>query len=132
MNDILEIKESLIKHLHREKSRSGLNFDECFSCAYRPDGQDTCESLNALITDTYKLIKRLEPHILGLNEIQEGYGYWLCVPGDFVSRPVICVHKEMDAQKPYITFAWQFGTFSWDTEEYGMGWCCWSAKPTIC
>ena len=75
-----------------------------------------------------ELLKRLEPRILKLDEIQEGGGYWMCAPRDFISRPVICIRKEMDA----ITFAWQFGTSSCCTEDYGTGWRGWwclSTKP---
>ena len=130
MNDLLEIKESLIKHIHLERSRTELNHDECFSCAYRPDGEDTCETLRPLCEDALEMIKKLEPHILGLNEIKEGEGYWVdMMDDDFVDRPVICVHIENDARKPYITLAWQFGTFSWEAETYGTEWCLWSARP---
>ena len=130
MNDLLEIKESLIKHLRMENSRANLNFAECFSCAYRPDGKDTCENLNPLIEDTLSVIKKLEPHVIGLSEIEDGEGYWLTmISSDFIPRPVICVHNEKDARKPYITFAWQYGTTSFEAETYGIEWRLWSAKP---
>lgn len=130
MNDILEIKESLIKHIRKDKSRKELNFDECFDCAYRPVGKKTCENINSLLEDALNLIKSLEPRVLGVNEIVEGDGYWLTVmDNNFVNRPVICIHKEDDAKKKYITLAWQFGTFSWETETYGTEWRLWSSKP---
>lgn len=130
MNDILKIKESLIKHLHLEKSREDLNCDECFDCAYRPDGKDTCDDLIPMIDDALSMIKKLEPRVIGLSEIEEGEGYWMTsMSSDFVPRPVICVHNEKDTRKPYITLAEQYGTFSWEAETYGTEWRLWSAKP---
>lgn len=130
MNDLLEIKESLIKHLHLENSRVSMNFDECFACAYRPDGKNTCDNLNPLINDALNMIKKLEPHVVGLSEIEDGGGYWLTTMfSDYKPRPVVCVHNEKDARKPYITLAWQYGTFSWEAETYGIEWRLWSAKP---
>ena len=130
MNDLLEIKESLIKHMHLENSRTNLNFDECAACAYRPSGQDTCDDLIPLLDGALSMIKKLEPHVLGLGEIAEGEGYWMTMmSSNFIPRPVICVHNEKDARKPYITFAWQFGTFSLEAETYGTEWRLWSAKP---
>ena len=131
MNDLLEIKESLMKHLRKENSRANLYLYECFACAYRPDGKKTCDDLNPLLDDALSMIKKLEPHVIGLSEIEEGEGYWMdsLSNSDFVPRPVICVHNEKDARKPYITLAWQYGTFSWEAETYGTEWRLWSAKP---
>ena len=133
MNDLLEIKESLIKHLHLENSRTNLDFDECYACAYRPDGKDTCDNLIPLIDGALSMIIKLEPHVIGLSEIEEGEGYWMTtMSSDSKPLPVICVHYEKDARKPYITFAWQFGTSSWEAETYGTEWRLWSAKPIGC
>lgn len=113
MNDLLEIKESLF-------------------CAYRSD-ENTLENLIPLIGDALSMIQKLEPHVIGLSEIEDGEGYWLTtISSDFKPRPVICVHYEKDARKPYITFAWQYGTFSWEAETYGIEWRLWSAKPIGC
>lgn len=130
MNDLPEIKESLTKHLHLENSRANLDFDECFACAYRPDGKDTCDNLIPLIDGALSTIIKLEPHVIGLSEIEEGEGYWMTTMSrDSKPLPVICVHNEKDTRKPYITFAWQCGTSSWETETYGTEWRLWSAKP---
>lgn len=127
---LLEIEESLIKHLRKENSRANLYLDECFDCAYRPSGKKTCDDLNPLLNDALSMIKKLEPRVIGLSEIEEGEGYWMTsMSSDFVPRPVICVHNEKDARKPYITLAWQYGTFSWEAETYGTEWRLWSAKP---
>ena len=130
MNDLLEIKESLIKHLHIENSRANLNFDECAACAYRPSEQDTCDNLIPLLDGALSMIIKLEPHVIKLSEIEDGGGYWLTmISSNFKSRPVICVHNEKDAGKPYITLAWQYGTTSLEAEAYGILWRLWSAKP---
>lgn len=130
MNDLLEIKESLIKHMHLENSRTNLNFDECFSCAYRPDGKDTCDNLIPLLDGALSMIIKLEPHVIRLDEIEDGEGYWLTmISSDFIPRPVIVFHNEKDAGKPYITLVWQYGDFSLETEAYGIVWRLWSAKP---
>ena len=131
MNDLLEIKESLIKHIHLERSRTEFNFDECFACAYRPDGKDTCETLRPLCEDALEMIHKLEPHILGLSEIKEGEGYWLSTMRDLVVQPVICIHIENDTLKSFAIFAWQYGTFSWELESYGTEWRLWSARPDV-
>ena len=130
MNDFLEIKESLIKHLHLENSRANLNFDECAACAYRPSGQDTCDNLIPLLDGALSTIINLEPHVIRLSEIEDGEGYWLTmISSDFKPRPVIVFHNEKDAGKPYITLVWQYGDFSLEAETYGIRWCLWSAKP---
>jgi hypothetical protein len=76
------------------------------------------------------LSKAQELRVMTLEEIKEGEPYWLSAGKEFVTRPVICLHREDDAQKQYITFVWQFGTFSWESEDYGKTWRVWSAKPT--
>lgn len=76
------------------------------------------------------LLKAQEPRALTLEEIKDGEPYWFSAGKEFVTRPVICIHREDDAQKPYITFVWRFGTFSWLSEDYGKTWWVWSAKPT--
>ena len=130
MNDLLEIKESLIKHLHFENSRANLNFDECGACAYRPSGQDTCDNLIPLLDGALSTIINLEPHVIRLSEIEDGEGYWLTmITSDFIPRPVIVFHNEKDAGKPYITLVWQYGDFSLEAETYGIRWRLWSAKP---
>lgn len=70
------------------------------------------------------------PMVMTLEEIKDGESYWFSAGKEFVTRPVICVHREDDARKPYITFVWQFGTFSWESEDYGKTWICWTARPT--
>jgi hypothetical protein len=80
--------------------------------------------------DALELLKAQHPRVLTLDEIEDGKPYWLGTGKEFVTRPVICVHREDDAQKSYITFVWQFGTFSWASEDYGKTWRCWSARPT--
>lgn len=77
-----------------------------------------------------ELLKKQKPRMMMLDEIKDGESYWLSAGKDFVPRPVICVHREDDARKPYITFAWQFGTFSFESEDYDKKWHCWTAKPT--
>ena len=80
--------------------------------------------------DALELLKEQIPRVLTLDEIKDGESYWFSAGKEFVTRPVICVHREDDAQKPYITFVWQFGTFSLESEDYGKKWQCWSARPT--
>lgn len=68
--------------------------------------------------------------MMKLDEIKDGEPYWLSAGKEFAVRPVICVCREGDARKPYITFKWQFGTFSWEAENYGQTWLCWTSRPT--
>lgn len=108
-------------------------------CPYWKDGVSNIVCWNNVMKDAGELLKAdkrylkdLEPHLIELSEIKENEAYWLDVHG-FGSkpRPVICVHVENDARKPYITLAWQFGTFSWEAETYGTEWCLWSARPDV-
>ena len=111
MDDLLELKESLF-------------------CAYRSAEENTYEVLIPLIGEALSWIQKLEPHVIELSKIEDGEGYWLTMmSSDFIPRPVICVHNEKDARKPYITFAWQYGTTSLEAETYGIEWRLWSAKP---
>ena len=75
-------------------------------------------------------VKAQEPRVLTLEEIKEGEPYWLIAGKNLIPQPVICVHREDDAQKPYIVFTWQYGTFSWESEDYGKRWRCWSSRPS--
>lgn len=102
----------------------------CFGCPYHVGGSLSSRCVDNIMRDTLDMIKKLEPHLIGLSEIEEGEGYWLSGKNSAsVTRPVICVHIENDARKPYIMFAWQFGTFSFEAETYGTEWCLWSARP---
>ena len=83
-----------------------------------------------LTIDNMPAIQPDAPRVMTLEEIKDGESYWFSAGKEFVTRPVICVHREDDARKPYITFAWQYGTFSWETEDYGKTWRCWTARPT--
>ena len=92
-----------------------------------------CKDALALINAQQERIKALEAgqtaRVVTPEEIKDGESYWLSAAKEF-TRPVICVHREDDARKSYITFVWRFGTFSWDPEDYGKTWRCWSAQPT--
>lgn len=117
-------REKVIKGL--ECCRNGF----CFACPYNDgvDGNVDCKQRWA--DDALELLKEQEPRVLTLDEIKEGEPYWLGAGKEFVTRPVICVHREDDAQKPYIMFVWEFGEFGWLSEDYGKTWRVWSAKPT--
>lgn len=115
-------------------------YEGCITCPYHEDYYpNVCRYANktdalALIRQQQERIKELEAaqtaRVMSLEEIKDSESYWLSTGKEFVTRPVICVHREDDARKPYITFVWQFGTFSWDTEDYGKRWRCWTQRPT--
>lgn len=99
---------------------------DCTECPYN----DGLFCADVLMRDALSMIKKLEPHVIELSEIEDGGGYWLTtMSSNFKPRPVICVHNEKDAIKPYVTLAGQYGTFSWETETYGIEWHLWSANP---
>lgn len=58
-----EIMKGLEHHRHLEASRNELGHDECFDCPYRPDGEDTCASLDRMIEDALKLLKENKERI---------------------------------------------------------------------
>lgn len=88
------------------------------------------EKIHELQTKVHELQTVQTARVVTLEEIKDGESYWLSAGKEFVTQPVICVHREDDARKPYITFVWQFGTFSWDSEDYGKRWRCWTQRPT--
>ena len=116
----------------REKVIKGLeclanNCSVCYSdCPY----YKIPSCFRMISADALALLKAQEPREMTLEEIKDGESYWFSAGKEFVPRPVICIHREDDAQKPYITFAEQYGTFSWETEDYGKTWRCWTARPT--
>lgn len=83
-----------------------------------------------LCRSAYALLKEQAVRVLALDEIKEGEPYWFQMGHRLPTRAVICVYREDDTQKPYVTFTWQFGTFSWESEDYNKSWRCWTAKPT--
>lgn len=110
-------------------------------CPYYEPEKEALECTSELAHDALTLIGHLDERIkelsltqmarvVTLEEIKDGESYWLSADREFVTRPVICVHREDDARKPYITFVWQFGTFSWDSKDYGKRWHCWTQRPT--
>ena len=102
----------------------------CFACPYNDGVENNVECKQKWADDALELLKEQEPRVMTLEEIKEGEPYRLGVGKEFVTLPVICIHRYDDAQKPYITFVWKCGTFSWMSEDYGKIWRCWSAKPT--
>lgn len=106
-------------------------FRECRNNAsFASKAENHFWELQNAANEAVELLKELEPHVIGLSEIEDGGGYWLTtMSSDFIPRPVIVVHNEKDAGKPYITLAWQYGTFSWEAKTYGIAWRLWSAKP---
>lgn len=114
--------------IHNLESCLAIQCDDCMqehASHYPLD----CEAYDSFVRSAVELLRMQEPRILALDEIKEGEPYWFEASGDFV-RPVICLHREDDAIKKYITFVWLYGTSSWEMEEYNVGWRCWSAKPT--
>lgn len=119
----------------REKVIKGLficsgDDPDCQNCPYYGEYGDGfgCETI--MQRDALSLLKAQEPRVMTLEEIKDGEPYWLSTGKEFAVRPVICVCREDDARKPYITFKWQFGTFSWEAENYGKTWFCWTSRPT--
>ncbi len=114
--------------IHNLESCLDIQCDDCIqehASHYPLD----CEAYDSFVRSAVELLKAQESRILTLDEIKEGEPYWLEVSGDSI-QSVICLHREDDAAKKYMTFVWQYGTSSWATEEYNVGWRCWSAKPT--
>ena len=83
-----------------------------------------------LCRDAISVLDAAQPRVMTLEKIQDGGCYWFEAGKDFVIRPVICIRNEEDAWKRYVCFAWQFGTFSWEADDYGKTWRCWTARPT--
>ena len=52
-----EIIKGITHHKLRNKSMQVMNHDECFDCPYRPDGKETCESIEPIFDDVLNLLK---------------------------------------------------------------------------
>ena len=119
--------------IDREKVIKGLECcaEDCVDgCPYENIEAEGWNCTTLLCRDALELLKAQEPRVMTLEELKEGESYWFIAWGDFILRPVICVHREDDAQKPYIVFTWQYGTFPWESEDYGKRWRCWSSRPS--
>lgn len=59
-----EIMKGLDKCLHLSRSYQEEivkdSFDECFDCPFRPEGEETCNTLEPLFEATIELLKREE------------------------------------------------------------------------
>ena len=110
-----------------EKVINDLNIAKFILCNPQMLNPEMCIKIGQAINSAINL---LSPRVLTADELKEGESYWFVAGVDFIPRSVICVHREDDALKPYITFTWQYGTFSWEPENYGKTWYCWTAKPT--
>ena len=56
-----EIMEGLDHCLHLQNRKSKfIDLDECFSCPFRHDGEDTCDTLEPLFEATIELLKARE------------------------------------------------------------------------
>lgn len=102
----------------------------CPACLYAKNNGQPCETLAPLLDDAIVLLKAQRPRVMALEEIQDGECYWFEAGKDLIIVPVICVRYEEDARKRYICFTWQFGTFSWEVDDYDKTWRCWTARPT--
>ena len=103
--------------------------DACSDCSHRCDRESFPDCMEKLLDDAYQLLKAQQPRVMALEEVHEGDVMWFDSPGNFIMRPVICVmHDKGDSS--YLVFAWQYGTFTWRISDYGIGWRCWTAKPS--
>ena len=110
-----------------------LNTPRCQDCSWESCNRIDCQRAELpmdLVYYAFDILKAQIPRVMTLEEIKDGESYWFRVGKDFVTRPVICVHREDDARKQYITFVGQFGTFSCEIDDYGKTWSCWTARPT--
>ena len=116
----------------REKVIKGLEClaNNCSVCTSDCPYYESPSCFRTIAADALALLKAQEPRVMTLEEIKDGESYWFSAGKEFVPRPVICIHREDDAQKPYIIFAERYGTYSWETEDYGKTWHCWTARPT--
>lgn len=137
---VMEQFEKVCKGLECCVLRDPDDHRQCGECPYNPHSISNEPCANGLKHNALALIRQQQERIVKLEaaktarvvpleEIKDGESYWLSTDKDFVPRPVICVHREDDARKPYITFAWQFGTFSFELGDYDKTWHCWTAKP---
>ena len=67
---IEEVRKGLDHHAHLEESRENLSFDECFDCPYRPDGKDTCDSLQPLLMDARALLTPESPRVMATDDVK--------------------------------------------------------------
>lgn len=99
---------------------------KCEVCPYTTIGDDTCDSMDALLGDALALLKAQEARVMTLGEVREWVGK------QRVDREPICVEVKDSI------CAWIVSDEYWDmqmdinlsSDLYGKTWRCWTSRPT--
>lgn len=63
-----------------------------------------------------------------ISDFKDDGAYYLEALPPFVLRPVI---YRLDYSDPrHYNFVWKYDQFTWNTDEYGKTWRCWTQRPT--
>ena len=73
-------------------------------------------------------LKAQEPRMMTISDFKDEGVYYLEALPPFVLRPVIYRLDESDPR--HYNFVWKYDQFTWNTDEYGKTWRCWTSRPT--
>ena len=121
-----EVLKGLVHHRHLEASRNELNHDECFDCPYRPDGEDTCASLDRMINDALELLNEQQPQWISVKDRLPEPGMSVIIYGtpnedpEHTDGKIAITHMSewnyLNSQiktEPYWIMPWQYFSFDY-------------------
>ena len=89
--------------------------------------QDRAKRIDA-IREAIAFLKAQEPRVMTISDFKDEGVYYLEALPPFVLRPVI---YRLDHSDPrHYNFVWKYDQFTWNTDEYGKTWRCWTSRPT--
>ena len=100
-----------LQRSYREEIVDG-GFDECFSCPFRPDGEDTCNTLEPLFEATIELLKAQVPILL--ENQHKPYGHFINANSPWISRCPKCGKKIEGKQTRFCKYCGQAVKWEWD------------------
>lgn len=116
----------------REKVIKGLGCclngcdDECPYWTSPSGSASIC--MSEMKKDALALLKAQEPRVMTISDFKDEGVYYLEALPPFVLRPVI---YRLDHSDPrHYNFVWKYDQFTWNTDEYGKTWRCWTSRPT--
>lgn len=86
------------------------------------------QAYNDALDMAIEVLKAQEPRVMTISDFKDEGVYYLEALPPFVLRPVI---YRLDHSDPrHYNFVWKYDQFTWNTDEYGKTWRCWTFRPT--
>lgn len=111
--------------------RNCITEPKCKDCPWtecETIGHGTIEIPRDLALAVMRELVAQEPRVMTISDFKDEGVYYLEALPPFVLRPVI---YRLDYSDPrHYNFVWKYDQFTWDTDEYGKAWRCWTSRPT--